>query len=224
MSFFHAFYVMSYTATTIGFGELPHEFTEAQRLWVTISIYLSVIGWAYAIGSLLTLIQDRTFRRALALQHFTRKVKRLREPFLLLAGYGQTGRRVGRTFDSLGRRFVVVDASEENIEALDLEAYRFDVPGLAADARNPDHLGVAGLGHSLLRGRAGDDQRRRGEPRRHHGRRAAAARPAGDRPDRVAGHRAPHAGASARRPWSTRSTGSATTCGWRCARRPPTSC
>jgi voltage-gated potassium channel len=149
ISFFHAFYVMSYTATTIGFGELPHEFTDAQRLWVTISILFSVIGWAYALGSLLTLIQDRTFRRALALQHFTRKVKRLREPFLLLAGYGQTGRRVGLTFDSLGRRFVVIDASEENIESLDLDSYRFDVAGLAADARSPDHLAVAGLGHSL---------------------------------------------------------------------------
>jgi Trk K+ transport system NAD-binding subunit len=147
MSIFHSFYVVSYTATTIGFGELPDPFTEAQRLWVTITIYLSVVGWAYTIGSLLTLLQDRSFRRALALQHFTRKVKRLREPFLLMAGYGQTGRRLGRTFDSLGRQFVVLDAAEENIEALDLEAYRFDVPGLAADARNPDHLGIAGLGH-----------------------------------------------------------------------------
>ena len=50
---------MSYTATTIGFGELPWPFTADQRLWVTFSIYLSVIGWAYAIGSLLTLLQDR---------------------------------------------------------------------------------------------------------------------------------------------------------------------
>ena len=54
---------MSYTATTIGFGELPCPFTADQRMWVTISIYLSVIGWAYAIGSLLTLIQDRAFRQ-----------------------------------------------------------------------------------------------------------------------------------------------------------------
>ena len=59
---------------------------------MTISIYLTVIGWAYAIGSLLTLLQDRAFRQALALQRFTRKVARLREPFLLIAGYGQTGR------------------------------------------------------------------------------------------------------------------------------------
>src|SRR3954469_7202260 len=55
MGFFDAFYVMSYTATTIGFGEIPFPFTYNQRMWVTISIYLTVIGWAYAIGSLLAL-------------------------------------------------------------------------------------------------------------------------------------------------------------------------
>ncbi|HYI52870.1 MAG TPA: ion channel, partial [Microlunatus sp.] len=91
MSLFDAFYFMSYTATTIGFGELPWPFTTAQRLWVTFSIYLSVIGWAYAIGSLLTLLQDHAFRHAVALQRFTTKVARIREPFLLLAGYGRAG-------------------------------------------------------------------------------------------------------------------------------------
>ena len=78
-------------------------------MWVTISIYLTVIGWAYAIGSLLSLIQDRAFRNALALQRFTRKVRRLREPFLLFAGYGQTGELLGRSFDALGQQFVVID-------------------------------------------------------------------------------------------------------------------
>ena len=33
MSIFHALYFISYTATTIGFGELPHAFTDAQRAW-----------------------------------------------------------------------------------------------------------------------------------------------------------------------------------------------
>src|SRR4029077_13029913 len=64
MTFFDAFYFMSYTASTIGFGELPYPFTDSQRMWVTISIYLTVIGWAYAIGSMLSLIQDRAFRSA----------------------------------------------------------------------------------------------------------------------------------------------------------------
>src|ERR671917_460778 len=68
MGFFDAIYVMSYTATTIGFGEIPYPFTYNQRMWVTISIYLTVVGWAYAIGSLLGLLQDRAFRSELALQ------------------------------------------------------------------------------------------------------------------------------------------------------------
>jgi voltage-gated potassium channel len=148
MGFFDAFYVMSYTATTIGFGEIPYPFTYNQRMWVTISIYLTVIGWAYAIGSLLALLNDRAFRSALALQHFSRKVSRLREPFLLIAGYGRTGEVLGHSFDALGRRFVVLDSSTERIERLELDSYHADVPGLAADARDPGHLAVAGLGHS----------------------------------------------------------------------------
>ncbi len=152
MGFFDAFYFMSYTATTIGFGELPYPFTAAQRLWVTVTIYLTVIGWAYALGSLLTLLQDRLFRQALALQHFTRKVARLREPFLLIAGYGQTGRMLGRSLDELGRRLVVIDRTAERIDSLDLDSYHADVPGLAADARNPEHLRVAGMDHPCCEG------------------------------------------------------------------------
>jgi voltage-gated potassium channel len=145
MTFFDAFYFMSYTASTIGFGELPDPFTAAQRLWVTISIYLTVIGWAYAIGSLLSLLQDRAFRQALALQHFTRKVKRLREPFLLVVGHGRTGELLSKAFDDLGRRVVVIDIDQDRIDALELGTYHADVPGLVADARDPAHLGVAGL-------------------------------------------------------------------------------
>jgi voltage-gated potassium channel len=44
MGFFDAIYVMSYTATTIGFGEIPYPFTYNQRMWLTISIYLTVVG------------------------------------------------------------------------------------------------------------------------------------------------------------------------------------
>ncbi|MFD2093304.1 potassium channel family protein [Blastococcus deserti] len=148
MGFFDAFYIMSYTATTIGFGEIPYPFTYNQRMWVTISIYLTVVGWAYAIGSLLALMQDRAFRNALALQHFSRKVSRLREPFLLIAGYGRTGELLGHSIDALGRRFVVLDRSDERIDKLELTSYHADVPGLTADARDPGHLAVAGLGHS----------------------------------------------------------------------------
>ncbi|MGB5606347.1 MAG: ion channel, partial [Gammaproteobacteria bacterium] len=32
MSFFHAFYFVSFMGSTIGFGEIPYAFTDAQRL------------------------------------------------------------------------------------------------------------------------------------------------------------------------------------------------
>jgi voltage-gated potassium channel len=147
MGFFDAFYVMSYTATTIGFGEIPYPFTYNQRMWVTISIYLTVIGWAYAIGSLLALLQDRAFRQALALQRFTRKVARLAEPFVLVAGYGRAGELLCHSMDALGRQVVVLDRDAERIDSLDLDTYHADIPGLVGDSRDPGHLGVAGLNH-----------------------------------------------------------------------------
>jgi Trk K+ transport system NAD-binding subunit len=152
ISLFESFYFWSYTATTIGFGELPWPFTNAQRLWVTFAIYLSVIGWAYAIGSLLTLAQDRSFRQALALRRFTRKVAVLREPFLLVVGYGRAGELLTKAFDMLGQQVVVIDESSDRVDALELGSYHADIPGLAADAANPHHLHSAGLDHPFCAG------------------------------------------------------------------------
>ncbi len=152
MSIFESFYFMSFTATTIGFGEIPHTFTPAQRMWVTFAIFLSVIGWAYAVGSLLALMQDRAFRRALARRHFARKVAHLKEPFLLLVGYGNATKRLARSLDDMGRRFVVVDNNENRIAAVDLDSYRADTPALLADARDTGKLALAGLGHRNCEG------------------------------------------------------------------------
>ena len=66
MTLFDAFYFVSYTATTIGFGEIPHAFTAAQRMWVTGTIYASVTGWAYVFGSLFALLQEPAFRKAVS--------------------------------------------------------------------------------------------------------------------------------------------------------------
>jgi len=65
MSIFDALYVISYTATTIGFGEIPYAYSKAQRLWLTFSIYFTVIPWFYAIGKIITLLQDTGLRQAI---------------------------------------------------------------------------------------------------------------------------------------------------------------
>ena len=147
LSFFHALYFMSYTATTIGFGEIPHEFSDQQRLWVTLCIYLSVVGWAYTIGTVFSLLADRSLQQALRTQGFLRAVQRLREPFLLVCGYGETGRLLCAGLDHLGYRAVVVECDEVKVGEIELHSYRADVPALAADASNPEILKFAGLEH-----------------------------------------------------------------------------
>ncbi|RTZ58426.1 MAG: potassium transporter TrkA, partial [Gammaproteobacteria bacterium] len=42
MGLFHALYFVSYMATTIGFGEIPYEFSDMQRLWTIFAIYIGV--------------------------------------------------------------------------------------------------------------------------------------------------------------------------------------
>jgi voltage-gated potassium channel len=160
LSIFEAFYFMSYTATTIGFGELPAPFTPAQRMWVTFTIFLSVVGWAYAVGSVLALIHDQSFRREMARRHFARKVTKMAEPFLLLVGYGDAAKRLGRSLDEMGRRFVLLDKRESRVVSIELDSYRADTPALLAEARDTANLALAGLGHPNCEGvvaLAGDD-------------------------------------------------------------------
>jgi voltage-gated potassium channel len=147
MSFLHAFYFMSYTATTIGFGEIPAAFSDAQRLWVTACIYLSVFGWSYLIVGLLALFQDKGILQALAINRFDRSVNRIGEPFYIICGYGETGALLARALDWLEIRFSVVDIAEERINELALEDFSAHVPALVADARSPQTLSMAGLHH-----------------------------------------------------------------------------
>jgi Trk K+ transport system NAD-binding subunit len=161
LTLFESLYFMSYTATTIGFGEIPYTFTPAQRMWVTFVIFLSVIGWAYAVGSLLALLQDRSFRRALARGHYGRKVSHLGEPFLVIVGYGNAAKRLARSLDEIGHRFVVVDREENRVAAVDLDSYHADTPALLADARDTSKMVLAGLGNPRCEGvlaLTGDDE------------------------------------------------------------------
>ncbi len=145
MTVFDAFYFMSYTATTIGFGELPYAFTDAQRLWVTASIYSSVIGWAYAIGTTFSLFQEPGFRDAVSVGHFRRRVGRIKEPFLILSGFGHAGRLVSQGLDAGNRPFVVIDGQRSRIEVLTGDQLQMDPPGMSGDLTNPSFLGLAGL-------------------------------------------------------------------------------
>jgi len=152
MSFFHALYVISYTVTTIGYGEVPHPFTDGQRMWVVVSIYLGVIGWLYAIGTLISLLQDPAIRQIIRASRFAGSVSRITEPFYIVCGYGDTGSLLVRAMTEQNYTAVVLDQNPERINELLLETLPVYVPGLEADASLPNELLRAGLEHPLCAG------------------------------------------------------------------------
>jgi len=145
LSLFHAFYVVSYTATTIGFGEIPEPFSDAQRLWMRLSIYAAVVAWIYSIGTLIALLQDRAFQRAIVEGRFARRVRSIAEPFYLVCGYGETGRALVQVLTDRHRRAVVIDYRAERINLIKIEGHREFVPALLGDARVLSNLEAAGL-------------------------------------------------------------------------------
>lgn len=152
MSIFHAFYFISYTATTIGFGEIPTAFSDAQRMWATVCIYLTVLTWSYMVLTILALVQDKAFQQTLVASRFARRVSRLHRPFYIICGCGETGSLICHTLDRFGHDFVIVEKDEYRVQELDLEDFKTDIPTLTADAALPANMLVAGLRHAKCRG------------------------------------------------------------------------
>ena len=145
MSLFHAFYFFTYTATTTGFGEIPNEFTDEQRLWAIFCLYTGVVAWFYAIGSTVRLFQNPHFAQAVNQRAFAQTVRRISEPFFLICGFGDTGSLLARGLSDHRLGAVVIDSDPERIRALGLRDYGIRMPGLCADASVPKHLVDAGV-------------------------------------------------------------------------------
>ncbi len=145
MSVFHAFYFMTYTATTTGFGEIPVKFSDAQRFWAIICLYVSVITWLYAIGSIIRLLQNHFLLRAFSEWRFSRGVRRIESPFVIMCGFGDTGSVLMRGLSDYDYPAVIIDNDEERIKALQLRNYKVPTPSFCGDASVPKHLLEAGL-------------------------------------------------------------------------------
>lgn len=152
MTIFQAFYVVSYTATTIGFGEVPYAFSQAQRLWMTFSIYLTVIPWFYAIGRIVTLLQDPSLRQATLINSFTKTVEEINSPFYILCSYGESASYLAKALDKKDIRVVVIESVQERLYELELSNTRNSIPSLCGDAKLPENLVRAGVYHPLCKG------------------------------------------------------------------------
>jgi len=145
MTFFDAFYFVTYMASTIGFGEAPYTFNYEQRMWVSFTIYFTVVGWFYGIGAIVALIQDEGLRRALNLNIFRNQVQNLHEPFYIILGYNGVTKTIINKINGVDYRVVVLDKSPQKIEELILENFYPHVPASVGDGTNQQMLKMAGI-------------------------------------------------------------------------------
>jgi len=145
MGIFDAFYFVSYMATTIGFGEAPFEFTYSQRIWVTFSIYLTVLGWFYGIGSLVSLLQNKLFLQEIERAKFSRQIKNLKEKFIIILGYNQITSEIITKSLEQGLRTVVIEKDKNKINHLILESFTPTVPILYSENYSLKALELAGI-------------------------------------------------------------------------------
>ena len=152
MSFFHAFYFVSFMGTTIGFGEIPYAFTDGQRFWALITMYATVISWLYGIGVMLSVFQDPVFLNQLKKKSLIRRIKNIREPFYIICGYGDTGSQLTQLLSKEGILSVIVDPEIDRINELETDDFLVPPLSLCADASQSEVLQMAGIEHPWCKG------------------------------------------------------------------------
>jgi len=137
--------IVVYAISVGGLALVPGVEVDGHPQRMTILIYMSVIGWAYTLASVIALANDPIFRGLLARAHFARRVRQLAEPFYILCGYGQSGSRLARALDGTGNRVVIVEPRLERIARAAIEEFTAPPLTLMADARLADVLELSGV-------------------------------------------------------------------------------
>lgn len=145
MSIFDAFYIVTYTATTIGFGEIPYPFTPAQRIWMSMMVYATVMGWFYSLGTLIALLQDKLLIAQLAEIKFEKQVKKIKQNFIIVLGYNYISKNIIQKANFEGIRVIVIEKDKHKANELQLENYTPSVPCLIGDVHDPKALEKAGI-------------------------------------------------------------------------------
>lgn len=152
MTFLEALYFVSFMGSTIGFGELPYPFTDGQRIWTLICIYMTVVSWLYSITYLIALLLDHEVQRTIKTRQFVRRVRAIKDPFFLICGVDDTGIAVAEALHDHGIRAVGIDIREDSADTRERTNLRHRIPIINDDAGKASVLKVSGLKHAKCRG------------------------------------------------------------------------
>jgi Trk K+ transport system NAD-binding subunit len=149
VGYLDAVYFISIMATTIGFGEIPHTFTHAQRLYAFVILFPNVIAWLYSIGTIISLFVDPQFRAVMARSRFSRRVRRMSGDYYIVCGFGYTGRLIVRGLLKRGISAAVIEQDQEIIHSMSLVEEFSHLPALAGDVKDRRILDLAGLDRNI---------------------------------------------------------------------------
>ena len=147
-----AAYFVAIMATTIGFGEIPYHFTDAQRLYAYLIILPNVVAWLYAIGTILALFIDPQFKAVLQRGRFAQRVRWMGGPFYIVCGFGSTGTMITSGLNSRGIGASVLEGDEDVIHRMTLNEEYAHTPAMCADVTDRRQLEVAGLNNPFCQG------------------------------------------------------------------------
>jgi Trk K+ transport system NAD-binding subunit len=152
MGYLDAAYFVAILSTTIGFGEIPYAFSQAQRLYVFIILLPNVVAWLYSIGTILGLFLDPQFRSVMRMTRFSQRIKWLGDDFYIVCGFGNTGSMITQGLLNRGLNAVVLERDEDVVHRLSLVDAFSHLPALAGESTDRRLLEMAGLHRSNCRG------------------------------------------------------------------------
>jgi voltage-gated potassium channel len=135
---FQAFYRAVVTASLTGIDSVPSN--DAARAISIVMILVGITIFGYIAAAIVEAIAGGILTGALAERRRQRTIERL-EDHIIICGFGRVGRRVAAEFQAAGERYVVLDHSEDAIEAAREGTHLF----VEGDGTEDEDLQLAGL-------------------------------------------------------------------------------
>lgn len=150
MSIFDALFVVVYTSTTVGFGEIPYPWNLNQKTWLMFVVISSVMSWLISVGRIVVILQDEHLKTQTRIFFFNRKMKKINENFYIIAGYGMVGEKLVDLMYSHGANLVIIDKNKDLIKNLK-NCRNINIYAIAGDVSDLDYLKMLQINKSCCK-------------------------------------------------------------------------
>jgi voltage-gated potassium channel len=138
-SFDDGLYMTMITVTTVGYGEIVH-LSPAGRHFTMILILIGV-GYVMVLFREITeSVVEGGIRAALGKRNMSKKLEKLKDHYVV-CGFGRIGQVICKLLQENGKKFVIIEKSDEEIELINELGYM----ALKGDASDDDLLIQAGV-------------------------------------------------------------------------------